>query len=1126
MSMDPATCEQEWEQIRPLLIEDAEGEALERPFSRGDTVYVLCRKWWLRWCAYVGVDPDTVDKRLMTEKQGFLPGPIDNRALMRKDSGKDKYIKDVQHVKVAMCLADNLREAVHYKLLPVAAYLALAQRHGHVSESPLFRRQVIAEGLEKKLIVEMNPFFLQITVLSCDLACDRAAARVSPKRQEDKQQPCSERDKSAATDQNASVLADRLRSAATFLLPYSGDCTVEAILSEHYPRRKQSREPVPQAEEVVFTELVKEESKRVGEEHTSTAEQGEEKEASKEEQKVIQRAWIKLPNEVWILLSDDEIHTKLKFLEVLRRAGECDSLLLPELKQPPKLVLEYLQKGKVSVMPNPHAKDFAQFEVGDIMDACDSKGIWFRAVVRFVAEAKIQVHFLNWSAKWDEWIPRDSPRLCPQHTKTSGPTVPEGGLDTFSLARGKPSSSTALDHSASLFMGHRFRLQTLRSHPSFSCLSGANQRGVCGLQNLGNTCFMNSTLQCLFQTPGLCDFFFDQKHLAQLNRCNRLGWHGLLATLYGQLLCSFWGQSDSPLPSWLQPRALKQIIGEFQPRFSGFEQHDSSEFLSFLLDGLHEDMNRSAMNRTEMNRLEMNRSDMNCGEIRNRESLLSSPSAADTASAALTDSQASAAAWAGHLSRNCSVIVDTCQGQLKSEIVCPECERKSVAFDPFMFLSVPVPTHRLVPVSVSLASLSSPLATFSLKMAADGYVRDLKDEVAKRIDKNRAEIGRTEIGRAEIGRTETKQPNWSNVILAEVHAHQIFRLYSDDALLTTIPPDATLCLYEISPPGQDSHISQPASPDSKRPLEREKTEDNRPQNWIAIQVMHRVQRMAEEKAHPRWGWPQLLTLPERDLSEFPVARLRDLVQRVLRSFLVDSSAAAAAVSAGKSETPTSSFSWTLHVVDRQSRKHFQRVPDTGSLNLAQWPTGFALCLLWNRTRAESITVGLPKKVAAQSGSSFQMNLSDCLEAFTKEEVLQDSDSWFCPHCKKPVCARKKMDISRLPPVLIIHLKRFDWNQTFRSKITTPVDFPLSNLDLRRWHSGDEVSHVSALYDLFAVSNHYGGTGGGHYTANVKNLLDGAWYNCDDSRVTPLAPDHVVSAAAYVLFYRRKPAPTL
>jgi hypothetical protein len=61
-----------------------------------------------------------------------------------------------------------------------------------------------------------------------------------------------------------------------------------------------------------------------------------------------------------------------------------------------------------------------------------------------------------------------------------------------------------------------------------------------------------------------------------------------------------------------------------------------------------------------------------------------------------------------------------------------------------------------------------------------------------------------------------------------------------------------------------------------------------------------------------------------------------------------------------------------------------------------------------------------------------------------------------------------------------------------------------------------------LYDLYAVSNHYGSLAFGHYTAYAKNCETGKWYDFNDSSVSELDGSHeVVSPAAYVLFYIRK-----
>lgn len=90
---------------------------------------------------------------------------------------------------------------------------------------------------------------------------------------------------------------------------------------------------------------------------------------------------------------------------------------------------------------------------------------------------------------------------------------------------------------------------------------------------------------------------------------------------------------------------------------------------------------------------------------------------------------------------------------------------------------------------------------------------------------------------------------------------------------------------------------------------------------------------------------------------------------------------------------------------------------------------------------------------------------------------------YCPNCKTHRQANKKLDLWRLPEILIIHLKRFSYNQFFKNKLETFVDFPIDNFDLSTCivHNSQQSHH----YKLYEVSNHYGGLGGGHYTAFVQ-----------------------------------------
>ena len=86
-------------------------------------------------------------------------------------------------------------------------------------------------------------------------------------------------------------------------------------------------------------------------------------------------------------------------------------------------------------------------------------------------------------------------------------------------------------------------------------------------------------------------------------------------------------------------------------------------------------------------------------------------------------------------------------------------------------------------------------------------------------------------------------------------------------------------------------------------------------------------------------------------------------------------------------------------------------------------------------------------------------------------------SRYCPSCQKHQQATKKFDLWMLPSVLVISLKRFSYNRYWRDKLDTQVEFPTTNLNMGPYIINK--NHGKAIYDLIAVSNHYGVMGGGH-----------------------------------------------
>ena len=195
-------------------------------------------------------------------------------------------------------------------------------------------------------------------------------------------------------------------------------------------------------------------------------------------------------------------------------------------------------------------------------------------------------------------------------------------------------------------------------------------RGKAGLSNLGNTCFLNSAIQCLSHTECLTNHFIFDGYLADINVANILGTGGKLANVYADLMKKMWfGISSS-----VRPTQLQREICRFAPYFSGRQQHDSQELLAFLIDGLHEDLNR----------------------------VMEKPYVGVTEANGRPDAEVAEEAWSHHLQRNKGVFVDHLQGQFKSTVACVVCHKASVTFDPFNCIQLELPLHQTATQCVSL----------------------------------------------------------------------------------------------------------------------------------------------------------------------------------------------------------------------------------------------------------------------------------------------------------------------------------------------------------------------------------------------------------------------------------------
>lgn len=204
-------------------------------------------------------------------------------------------------------------------------------------------------------------------------------------------------------------------------------------------------------------------------------------------------------------------------------------------------------------------------------------------------------------------------------------------------------------------VGNQERRSTVAS------IHSVHPAGATGLHNLGNTCFMNAALQVMFNTQPLARYFQQDMHLYELNMANKLGTKGQLAMRYSELLKEVWTASARSIA----PLKLRFCVTKHAPQFAGGGQHDSQEFLEWLLDALHEDLNRV---------MEKSYSELKDSDGR-------------------ADNVVAAEAWLQHNARNQSIVIDLFYGQLKSKVTCLGCGKDSVRFDPFSLLSLPLPVE-------------------------------------------------------------------------------------------------------------------------------------------------------------------------------------------------------------------------------------------------------------------------------------------------------------------------------------------------------------------------------------------------------------------------------------------------
>ncbi|KAK2463565.1 hypothetical protein APHAL10511_004316 [Amanita phalloides] len=680
--------------------------------------------------------------------------------------------------------------------------------------------------------------------------------------------------------------------------------------------------------------------------------------------------------------------------------------------------------------------------------------------------------------------------------------------------------------------------------------------GTLGLGNMGNTCFMNSALQCLAHSKELTEYFLSGVYEEELNPDNPLGMHGAIAESFGSLLQKIW----APIGSYMSysPREFKQQLQRFAPQFSGYQQHDSQELVAFLLDGLHEDLNR-VLKKPYVEKPDWEGGgDLELVKLANK-------------------------SWKGYMQRNDSVIVDLFQGQYQSTLVCPECSKVSITFDPFMYLTLPLPIKKKWRHTIKYIPWDSgePHLKIPVELDSDATFREL---------------------RSLLGGWLNVPPD--NLLTLETFSHRFYKNLDDNVSVgEMLDNDAILC-YELPCHAQQNRTYKP-KPNDPLILPVYPCEFSPPNRSAFISTRNTS----------FFGVPTIAVFSKEEAGSLTsiydclVERLRRWTNNAYHLYTWEATAASDShqhnvglPTAGQIAPEEGDIVEQKSLARDDDADLFPNLSsspikigtkkDIFTIKLQydhkQWGSGYYSGVnkveSWAK-RAEEVGEGQPLLIkddalfcefdenmkafyfgeprsqwehslfetweefihpeyeairkASMDKKEKGITLQDCLDEFTKEEKLGEDDLWYCPQCKKHQQATKKFDLWKAPDVLVVHLKRFSNSRTLRDKIDAFVDFPLEGLDLgnmvceravakRLVEQGVEITSLNLsdldeplIYDLFGIDEHMGGLGGGHYRAYAHNHINGKWYHFDDSFVNPANATDGVNANAYLLFYRRR-----
>ena len=668
--------------------------------------------------------------------------------------------------------------------------------------------------------------------------------------------------------------------------------------------------------------------------------------------------------------------------------------------------------------------------------------------------------------------------------------------------------------------------------------------GLCGSQNLGNTCFMNSSIACISNCSELTYYFLSKKFLKDINKSNRDGAGGKLAMAWYDLIYYYWNSNHR----YGNPHSIKSIVASKNRKFSGYQQQDSNEFMTVFLEILGEDLNKA--NKKVYRELK----EQQKGE---------------------SDVDAAQRFWKLHIQRNDNIITDLFHGLLKSTITCPKCKFKSITYDPFNTITLTIPSERIVnyliqknerkPKEKKIKKIKKKkkkekeivsifyVHPYSLRMTVRyeieiykySSLNDIANEIRKRsenkdfiLNSKFMSVSNRECDYFLDEQLPFKKNNFTFAYANDsINKNQIcIPIYlTDGEMISSYPRVIFLnkndTYYELKKKIYILARKYLKSPFSEENEKEAYIEDKKLDNYINYKsdnLQEITNLLNNEFNNLQKSWKNLKNYIKNIPYQILLSNKFQLINKkhIINEGMVDNfdilSEVAIRSNNDKIETLVGHLLNKSLFLSVKFKKSSIYIKSFASFNNCTHEKCSPLKGEEYTTYYEEMEIEEDSEENENENRYYSnhINLDHCLQYFTEEECLEEGNEWYCDKCKRRVMASKKIELFYLPRILCICLTRFLKSGRYfgYTKNDELVEFPLENLNMSKYMCGPDKNY--SKYDLFAVSQHYGGMGGGHYTAVCKNI-DGKWYEYDDESCSSISQNQVITEAAYVLFYRRK-----